>query len=353
MNRKDERKARLSLTMLFAGLVFVFLFLTMLLVAAVIAVLLHQNVLQLGPSPLRSTRFVVIMALVSVLAGTALAATVGRYPLKPVNDIINAINRLASGDFHTRLAFRGPLGRSSVARELTDSFNRMAAELENTEMLRSDFINNFSHEFKTPIVSIAGFAKLLRRGELTPDEREEYLSVIEDEALRLSAMATNVLNMTKVENQTILTDVAEYNLSEQIRHCVLLLERKWMAKNLELELSFGEHTIRASEELLQQVWVNLLDNAVKFTPDYGLVEVSIRAADDALAVTVANSGSEIPPEAIPRLFQKFYQADESHAAEGSGVGLAIVQRVAELHGGSVAVESGGGRTAFTVTLPKR
>ena len=353
MNRKDERKARLSLTMLFAGLVFVFLFLTMLLVAAVIAVLLHQNVLQLGPSPLRSTRFVVIMALVSVLAGTALAATVGRYPLKPVNDIINAINRLASGDFHTRLAFRGPLARSSVARELTDSFNRMAAELENTEMLRSDFINNFSHEFKTPIVSIAGFAKLLRRGELTPDEREEYLSVIEDEALRLSAMATNVLNMTKVENQTILTDVAEYNLSEQIRHCVLLLERKWMAKNLELELSFGEHTIRASEELLQQVWVNLLDNAVKFTPDYGLVEVSIRAADDALAVTVVNSGSEIPPEAIPRLFQKFYQADESHAAEGSGVGLAIVQRVAELHGGSVAVESGGGRTAFTVTLPKR
>ena len=120
-----------------------------------------------------------------------------------------------------------------------------------------------------------------------------------------------------------------------------------------MDLSFGEHTIRANEELLRQVWVNLLDNAVKFTPEYGLVEVTIEEGGGTLAVTVANSGSEIPPEAIPRLFQKFYQADESHAAEGNGIGLAVVQRVAELHGGSVSVESGGGRTAFTVTLPRR
>ena len=352
MSRTEEQKQRISLTLLFAGLVFVFLFIAIVLAAVVIVILVYQNVLELGASRLRAGGLIAVLALVSLGSGTILAATVGNLPLRPVNDIINAVNRLASGNFKTRLTFHGLLGRIPVAAELSDSFNRMAEELENTEMLRADFINNFSHEFKTPIVSIAGFAKLLRRGELSEAEREEYLAIIEDEALRLSTMATNVLNMTKVENQTILTNVTAFNLSEQIRNCVLLLERKWSAKHLELELGFGEHMIRADEELLRQVWVNLLDNAVKFTPEYGLVEVSIADGGDTLSVTVANSGSDIPPEAIPRLFQKFYQADESHAAEGSGVGLAVVQRVIELHGGAVTVDSRGGRTAFTVTLPK-
>ena len=116
----------------------------------------------------------------------------------------------------------------------------MAEELENTKVLRGDFINNFSHEFKTPIVSIAGFAKLLKRGNLTGQQKKEYLDIIEEEALRLSAMATNVMNMTKVENQTILTDISEYNLSEQLRSCILLLERDWERKDLELQLDFGE-----------------------------------------------------------------------------------------------------------------
>lgn len=131
-------------------------------------------------------------------------------------------------------------------------------------MLRSDFINNFSHEFKTPIVSIAGFAKLLRRGNLTDEQKEEYLEVIEEESLRLSAMANNVLNLTRVENQTILTEVTRFNLSEQIRGAVLLLAEKWTPKNLYMDMQFGEHMICANEELLKQVWINLLDNAIKF-----------------------------------------------------------------------------------------
>lgn len=151
----------------------------------------------------------------------------------------------------------------------------MAEELENTQMLRSDFINNFSHEFKTPIVSIAGFAKLLRRGNLTDAQKEEYLAIIEEESLRLAAMATNVMNLTKVENQTILTDLTTFNLSEQIRACVLLLEEKWSRKELDLDLEFPEYTIRANEELLKQVWINLLDNAIKYSPNYGEIGVRI------------------------------------------------------------------------------
>ncbi len=349
----EERKHRLSLTLLFAGLVFVFLFLTMLLIVAAIVLLVHAGALQVGQSIPKTDGFMIIIAVISIVAGTILAATVGRLPLRPVNSIINAMNRLATGDFHTRLSFHGKLGSLPAAKEFSDSFNKMASELESTEMLRSDFINNFSHEFKTPIVSIAGFAKLLKKGNLSPEEEAEYLDIIEDESLRLSAMATNVLNMTRVENQTILTDVTEYNLSEQLRNCVLLLENKWSRKNLDLDLAFDEHRICANEELMKQVWVNLLDNAIKFTPEGGRVEVTIFEDGSSLSVSITNTGSEIPAASQERIFQKFYQADESHASEGNGIGLAVVQKVVTLHGGSVNVDSRNGRTAFTVSLPRR
>ncbi len=349
----EERKHRLSLTLLFAGIVFVFMFLTMLLIAAAIMIMVHAGILNVGQSVPKTDGFIVILALVSIVSGTILAATVGRLPLRPINEIINAMNRLATGDFRTRLFFRGQIGNLPVVKEFMDSFNKMAAELENTEMLRSDFIDNFSHEFKTPIVSIAGFAKLLKKGNLNPEEQAEYLNIIEDESLRLSAMATNVLNMTKIENQTILTDVKEYNLSEQLRNCVLLLESKWSRKNLELNLDFEEHSVCANEELMKQVWVNLLDNAVKFSPEGGSVELKNFEDSDGLSVCVSNTGSEIPTAGQDRIFQKFYQADESHATEGNGIGLAVVQKIVTLHGGRVSVDSRDGYTVFTVTLPRR
>ena len=165
-------------------------------------------------------------------------------------------------------------------------------------------------------------------------------------------MATNVLNLTKVENQTILTDVAEYNLSEQIRSCILLLSGKWEQKELDFSLDFNEYNIRANEELMKQVWINLLENAVKFTPNRGLIEVKIAEHGDMLAVSIMNTGSEIASEHQKKIFNKFYQVDESHATEGNGIGLAIVKRVTELHEGTVEVHSESGTTTFTVFLPK-
>ena len=352
MKVNEERRHRLSLTLLFAGLVFAVLFVTMLVITGVIILLVHQDVLEPGSSPAKFDGYLTAIALISIAVGTVLAATAGRIPLRTVNTIINAMNRLASGDYQTRLHFSGPLARYPVSRELTDSFNKMAAELESTETLRADFINNFSHEFKTPIVSIAGFAKLLKHGKLTEAERQEYLDIIESESLRLSDMATSVLNATKVENQEILTDVTRFNLSEQLRECVLILERRWEPKGLELRLDFDEHEICANEELLKQVWLNLLDNAFKFTPTGGWVELRIDALPEQLRVSIVNSGSYIPPEKRETIFRKFYQADESHATEGNGIGLAVVQRVVSLHHGGVLVDSGDGQTAFIVSLPK-
>jgi signal transduction histidine kinase len=219
---------------------------------------------------------VLLMSLVSIIIGAGISFALGLIPLKPVNELINRMNRLAAGDFSTRLNFRGVWTNLSGFREMTESFNKLAAELENTEMLRGDFINNFSHEFKTPIVSIAGLAKLVNKGNLTAEQRAKYLTAIEEESLRLAAMATNVLKLTKVENQTILSEVSAFNLSEQIRSCVLLLENKWERKNTELILDFDEYEIEANEELLKEVWINLLDNAVKFSPRCGTVSVSFR-----------------------------------------------------------------------------
>lgn len=293
-----------------------------------------------------------VMSLISLGVGVLIIGISSHMVSKHINLIIVQMNRLASGDFKARLSFRRPLSLHPTFREIENSFNLMAQELEHTEVLRNDFINNFSHEFKTPIVSIAGFAKLLKYGKLTEEQRIEYLDVIEEESIRLSVMATNVLNMSKVENQMILTDLSRFNLSEQIRASVLLLEKSWTKKNIEFSLEFDEHEVNANEELLKQVWINLLDNAVKFSPEYGLIVVRIVDGREYYHVAVANSGCEIPKEKREKIFDKFYQADESRASEGNGIGLAIVKKVAELHCGEVWVDCENGITAFHIKLPK-
>jgi signal transduction histidine kinase len=259
---------------------------------------------------------------------------------------------LSNGDYNVKLEFSPSLDKIHSFKELSNSFNKLSDELKNTEMLRSDFINNFSHEFKTPIVSILGFARLLKKENLTEDERAQYVNAIEKESLRLSSMATNVLNLTKVENQTILANISRFNLSEQIRASLLLLESKWSKKDPELNIDFGEYEIEANEELLEQVWINLLDNAIKFTQNHGVISLNIVENADYILVSVGNTGTDIPPDSLDKIWRKFYQADESHASDGNGIGLAIVKRIVDLHNGDVTVKSQDGFTEFTVILPK-
>jgi len=353
---RRERRSRLGLMLFFTLMVFIAMTVTL-----VSAALLTYLLMRLGFSSedvdtmTYDGGWVLYLFLISVPIGWAMSWVISRIPFKPVQDLVHGMNRLAAGDFTARV-YPGRIMKSVPAMtEVSDSFNKMAQELEGTEMLRSDFINNFSHEFKTPIVSIAGFAKLLNRGNLTPEQQKEYLEVIEKESMRLSSMATNVLNLTKVENQTILTDESCFNLSEQLRSCILLLEEKWSRKELELELLFDEHEICANEELLKQVWINLLDNAIKFTPRGGTIQVMVREItiqeEIFYNISVANSGSDIPPEHREKIFHKFYQADESHAAEGNGVGLAVVKKIVQLHDGAVEVHSENDMVIFVVTLP--
>lgn len=350
---KDLRPSgRMSLSLIFAIIVGLIVLSALLVAMGLSIALSYTGIMDINGT--LDTRIVLLFVLVfSLVLGTGFAFASSHIPLRPISRLAEQLNRLAAGDFKVRLAFKGPLADHPAFAKMTESFNKMAEELENTEMLRQDFINNLSHEFKTPIVSIAGLAKLVNKGDLPPELRAQYLEAIEKESLRLSSMATNVLNLTRVENQTILTNLSSVNLSEQIRSAVLLFESRWTAKDLEPQLEMDEHIIEANEELLKQVWVNLVDNAIKFAPYGTELAVSVTEGERELEVVISNRGEEIPREKRDKLFRKFYQADESHATEGNGIGLAVVKRIVELHHGKVTVICRDGWVHFCVRLPKK
>lgn len=351
--KKEGSRHHWGLLSLFALVVFLSLLISTVFTATMIFFLISNGLLILEDvTPADASRLLVYQILISVPVGICVALIASLVPLRPIRKLINSMDRLALGDFTARASVGRVMQLYPPYIGVVESFNKMAQQLENTELLRVDFVNNLSHEFKTPIVSIAGFAKLLKRGNLTREQQREYLDAIEEESMRLSHMATNVLNLSKVENQTILSDREVFNLSEQIRSCVLLLEDKWVKKDLDIQLDFAEYNIYANEELLRHVWINLLDNGVKFAPEGHLVQVKIQEEKDKLLVQVSNTGSHIPEEKRNRIFDKFYQADESHATHGNGVGLAIVKKIVSLHGGVIGVSSKDNVTAFTVELPK-
>ncbi len=352
--RETEKKQRWALTLLVTGIVMGIFVTTLLVTIGIMLILIKAGALSDDPVVLtEGTKLLLIVAGACTIVGIALTFLLIRIPLSPVNKVINAFNKLASGDFSARISFGKPLCDHPTAQEFSASFNVMASELDKTEMLRSDFINNFSHEFKAPIASIAGFAKLLKKPGLSEAQTREYLDIIEEESLRLSHMATNVLNLNKVESQTILTDVTRFNLSEQIRGCVLLMDNQLEAKQLDLDLDFDEIPLMGSEDLLKQVWINLLDNAIKFSPVGGKVTVCITKDTDSRTVTVriGNLGAPIPEELRDEIFRKFYQIDTSKSVQGNGIGLAIVHQVTALHHGSVRADCRDGETSFYVTLP--
>lgn len=352
--KNEKRRLNIALTLLFAIVIFFTVVVAVLLSGLVLYFLVHFEIISLKDDYLSNVRHIIwYMGFICVCVGSVLTMLTTTILLQPLQRMIRKIRSLAAGNYKTRIHFGNPLGKHPTFRSLSESFNILAEELDNTEMLRSDFINNFSHEFKTPIISIAGFAKLLKKGNLKEEQKREYLDIIEEESLRLSYMATNVLNLTKVENQTILTDITRYNLSEQIRACVLLLENRWMKKNIEFGLEFDEYEINANEELLKQVWINLIDNAIKFSPEYGMIVIRIKEQNDKYRVSVTNTGIEIPSESRSKIFNKFYQVDESHSSEGNGVGLAIVKKIVDLHKGEVTLHSENGITVFEVELYRK
>lgn len=348
LEKIKERTHRSSLTVAFS--LFVFLILITALGLGTLAMYILAETGVIGEE-LEIGTVLLFSFLSSLIIGAGLVFLSMKLPLKPINILINNMNRLAAGDFGARLDFGPTLSTHPAFAEITESFNAMAEELENTETLRSDFVNNISHEFKTPIVSISGLARHLQRRGIDEEERRTYLAAIEEESRRLAALSTNILNLARVESKSILTDRTEFNLSEQIRSAVLLLEEEWTEKEIELSLDFDEYEIFANEELLKQVWINLIDNAVKFADYQGSVGVGIAREGEMLSVRISNTGTEIPSDKLDKIFGRFYRIDESHSKEGNGIGLAIVKKIVALHSGEVYATSENGVTTLCVVLP--
>ena len=289
----------------------------------------------------------IVFIFTSITVGAVLTFFLGKVLLKPVKTLAQGMTKLAEGDFSTRIE----LGKYEGMKSLADSFNTLARELENTEIFRSDFINEFSHELKTPIVSISALIPLMKSDNLTPEKKAQYLAVMEEETQRLTQMTSNTLYLSKLETQNILTNQKHYNLSEQIRNCFLLLERKWDKKGLIPSLEFPEYDVFANEDMLKQVWLNLLDNAIKFSEPCCEISVFIEKNESAVTVSVENYGPPIPDEECEAIFNKFYQCDKSRSTDGNGIGLSIVRHIVILHGGTVKAKSKDGKTTFTVALP--
>lgn len=282
----------------------------------------------------------------SLMVGMVVAFVFSNRPLKPIRSIMEATDRIASGDYSVRLNLEGP----TEMRELSDSFNRMAQQLASVEKLRSEFVGNVSHEFKTPIMSIRGFATQLLRGDVTEEQYRDYLEIIAEEAERLSQLSSSVLSLSKVDSVATPIDCARFDLTEQLRKVCVMFDGVMEARGIDLAFSCDEMRVLGNEGMLEQVWINLIDNAVKFSPEHGLVMVDGGCSNGFIRISIANGGPQLDAEVVERMFDRFYQGDASRSTAGNGLGLAIARKIVDLHGGGIAVHSEEGMVSVTVTL---
>lgn len=293
--------------------------------------------------------FLIATAVTSALVGTGVGTWLGNLVLAPVKRISEASKRIAQGDFDIEL----PHGfQAREVSELSRNFNTMARELSRVETLRSDFMANVSHEFKTPLASIEGYASLMKNPDLSPEKRAAYAEKVAIAAHRLSVLTEQTLLLSQLDNRDDLPEREAFSLDESLRRMVLAHELEWSARDIEIDVDLEEVQIRAERNLLSLIWENLMTNALKHTPNGGRIGIRLREEDGNAVVSVTDSGEGMQPDVLERVFERFYQGDASRSKEGSGLGLSIAKRTAHLHGGTISAKSepGNGST-FTVVLP--
>lgn len=293
--------------------------------------------------------YTIRVLLISILSGAAIAVGLSKIFVSPMMKLGDAMRKVAGGDFTVRLDCTSKI---RDVREVYGSFNTMVKELGNTETLQTDFVSNVSHEFKTPINAIEGYASLLQDSQLTDEQKNAYIDKIIFNTRRLSDLVGNILLLSKVNNQTISFKASTFRLDEQVRQSILALESKWEKKEIEFDIDLDEIEYTGYENLLSHVWLNLIDNAVKFSPQNGQIRIRLKQLDGSVTFSIWDNGLPIPKADIDRIFNKFYQGDNSHASEGNGLGLALVRKiVAAAHGTINVTSSEDAGTEFVVALP--
>ena len=271
----------------------------------------------------------------SALISLCITTDISHHFFRPIQDLVHALEQVSAGNFDVRLKENDIWYE---VREMNLNFNKMVKELNSIETLQSDFIQNVSHEIKTPLAAIEGYAALLSAS--TRDEQNKlYAEQILKSSRQLSTLTGNILKLSKLENQSIISEKKTFSLDEQIRQAVLSLEPIWSAKNIDIDLDLPEISFYGNEDLIFQIWTNLISNGIKFTPSGGLVSVKMTAEDSFVNVVVADNGIGMTEEVQKHMFDKFYQAEGSRNIEGNGLGLALVKKILSLCGGTIEVTS--------------
>ncbi|WP_411335123.1 ATP-binding protein [Metabacillus indicus] len=295
----------------------------------------------------RTARTVLLTA---ILLGSLLILFAVSMVVKPIKSLSKASVEVAKGNFEIHIREKG---KDEIS-DLVKNFNLMIKELKANEYLHKEFVSSVSHEFKTPLSSIHGFGKLLKKKDLSLKEREEYTDIVIEESERLSNLSANLLRLSKLEHQAIQYKQSTFDLDEQIRRVILLLQNQWEKKDLHLVITLDKAVFTGDEELLQQVWLNLLINAIKFTSDQGTIEIVLRSNADHISFSIADNGIGMSESDQKRIFERFYKADKSRTKTGTGLGLSIVKKIVDIHGGKITVESELGRgSVFYVELPSQ
>ncbi|MCD8381722.1 MAG: HAMP domain-containing histidine kinase [Clostridiales bacterium] len=303
----------------------------------------------LGMTEADALSMVAVIPLMALVVGVSTAIILHSIRRR-MGILLDGIQAVSDGKLDTELDCKNAGEYTAIYQ----GFNRMTAELRQTKQEMQSFVNDLSHEFKTPITSIAGFAQyLMDTGDgIESPERMQYLQVITEESLRLSNLAQNTLLLSKVEACEIITEKERYDLSEQLRRCTILLLPKLEQKDISLEMDMDGLWYTGNAELMEQVWLNLLNNAVKFTPEHGKIGITGRQTEDALVLAFSDNGVGMDEETAAHIFEKYYQHDTVSAVRGNGIGLSIVARIVALCGGAVQVQSAPGEgSTFTVRLP--
>ena len=286
-------------------------------------------------------------------AASKLARARGWVPeMNLLGPIIEAMGKIAAGDFSVRL--ENQYQDNPMVSELTDSVNKMAVELDQIENLRQEFVSNVSHEIQSPLTSIRGFAQALENDQLSPEEKRRYLSIIQAESARLSRITEDLLRLTSLESENAKFESKSYRLDKQVRDLVLASEPQWVTKGIDMQVTLDEILITADEDLLSQVWTNLLHNSIKFTPQGGKICIGLSRQLDQIEFRINDSGLGISAEDQERVFERFFKADKARTRSngGSGLGLSIVKKIVEMHKGNIKLESQPGEgTTFTIYLP--
>ena len=287
--------------------------------------------------------------LFSVVVGGAITKFISRSFIDPITQLGKAMKEVANGNFQVTAQCRS---RLKEVNDIYASFNLMVKELGATETLQTDFISNVSHEFKTPINAIEGYAFLLQDHQQSQTEQDAYIEKILFNTHRLSTLTGNILLLSKINNQSIHPQRTVFRLDEQVRQAIVALEQKWTEKDIDFDVELDKISYSGYESLLIHVWSNLIDNAIKFDPHGGMIALRLRQEDGFAVFTIDDNGPGVAPEDQERVFHKFYQSDSSRVMDGNGLGLPLVKKIVEFSGGTVTLENlpeAGCR--FTVRLP--